>query len=66
MRADSGRDRAELVLERVAGDLGERAGHLDAGRPAADDDEGEQAPLRRDVAPSARPARRPSAPAAGR
>ena len=32
-------DAAEVVAQRVARDLGERAGQLDAGRPAADDDE---------------------------
>ena len=30
---------AEVLRQRVARDLGERAGHLDAGRTAADDDE---------------------------
>ena len=32
-------DRAEVAAERVAGDLAERSGQLDARRPAADDDE---------------------------
>ena len=34
-----GVDRAEIALERVVRDLAERAGQLDAGRAAADDDE---------------------------
>ena len=34
-------DAAEFAAQRVARDLGERAGELDAGRAAADDDEGE-------------------------
>ena len=33
---------AEVARERLARDLGERAGHLDAGRTAADDDERQQ------------------------
>ena len=38
----------EVACERLPRDLGERAGHLDAGRPAADHDEGQQRrPLRR-------------------
>ena len=35
-------DVAKFVLQAVAGDLGHGAGHLDAGRPAADDHEREQ------------------------
>ena len=34
-------DRAEVAPQRVAGQLGDLAGHLDPGRPAADDDEGQ-------------------------
>ena len=41
-RGLGGVDVPEVAAERVAPDLGHRAGHLDAGRPAADDDEGEQ------------------------
>ena len=40
-----GVDVAEVVRERVPRDLGDRAGELDAGRAAADDDEREQRPL---------------------
>ena len=40
-RGLAGVDVAEVAAERVAPDLGHRAGHLDAGRPAAHDDEGE-------------------------
>ena len=36
------RDRAEVARDRLAGELGDRAGHLDAGRAAADHDEGQQ------------------------
>ena len=32
-------DRAEVAPQRVAGDFADRPGHLDPGRPAADDDE---------------------------
>ena len=39
------RDAIELVAQRLAGDLGNRAGHLDPGRPAADHHEGEQIAL---------------------
>ena len=48
-RASPGLDRpGTRRSERVAGELGDLARHLDPGRPAADDDEGEQgaAPLR--------------------
>src|SRR5439155_18449305 len=40
---------AEILDERVPRDFGERSRELDAGRPAADDDEGEKAALRLDV-----------------
>ena len=50
-------DVAEVVREAVPGDLGQRAGQLDAGRPAADDREVQpRAPHRAGRAP-ARPAR---------
>ena len=45
MRADSGRMRRKSWTQRLAGDFRERAGELDAGRPAADDDERQQAAL---------------------
>ena len=47
MRARARVDRAEVAAERVARELGDLAGHLDAGRAGADDDEGEpgRAPL---------------------
>ena len=38
----SGVDPAEIVGQGLAGDLGDGARHLDAGRSSADDDEGEQ------------------------
>src|SRR5215207_8098200 len=38
----TGVDGAELAAQRAAGELGDLAGHLDAGRAGADDDEGEQ------------------------
>ena len=38
----AGVDRLELVGQRLPGDLGQRAGQLDAGRPGADHDEGQQ------------------------
>ena len=38
-------DAAEVLAQRLPRDLGERAGQLDAGRPAADDDERQQPPL---------------------
>ena len=41
-----GPDVPEVLAQRLPRDLGERAGQLDAGRPAADDDEGEQPALR--------------------
>ena len=41
-----GIDRAEVVGQRVARDLGQRAGQLHAGRSAADDDERQQPALR--------------------
>ncbi len=41
MRALRGVEGAEVAAH-VAGDLGDLAGHLDAGRPGADDDEGQQ------------------------
>ena len=48
----AGIDAAEVVAQRHVGQLGDGAGHLDAGRAAADHDEGEQAPpLSRVVAP---------------
>ena len=37
-------DRAEVAAQRVVRELGDLAGHLDAGRPGADDDEREPAP----------------------
>ena len=37
-------DAPEVAGERVARDLGERSRHLDSGRPAADDDEGQPLP----------------------
>ena len=37
-----GVDGAEVALEGAVGELGDLAGHLDAGRPGADDDEGQQ------------------------
>ena len=40
-------DAAEVLPQRLPRDLGERAGQLDAGRPAADDDERQQPALRR-------------------
>ena len=40
-RGLAGIDVAEVAPQRVAPDLGDRARHLDAGRPAAHDDEGE-------------------------
>ena len=43
----AGSMRAEVGAQRVAGDLGDRAGQLDAGRPAADDDEREPGARRR-------------------
>ena len=43
MRADSGWIGRKFVAERLPRDLGERAGQLDAGRAAADDDERQQA-----------------------
>ena len=49
MRADSGRMLRKSCAQRLARDLGERAGQLDAGRPAADDDERQQAALLRRV-----------------
>ncbi len=39
-------DAAEIVTERLARDFGQRARQFDAGRPAADDDERQQALLR--------------------
>ena len=58
-------DRAEIARQRLAGELGHGTGHLDAGRPAADDDEGQQ-PLALDrVGGRPRPARRPAARARG-
>ncbi len=36
------RDAAEVARHRSAGELGDRAGHFDPGRTAADDDEGQQ------------------------
>ncbi len=38
-------DVAEVVAERVVGDLGQRSGHFDAGGAAADEDEGEPGAL---------------------
>jgi hypothetical protein len=32
----------KIARQREAGDLGDRARHLDSGRPTADDDEGHQ------------------------
>ena len=46
MRADSGRMRRKSCTQRLPRDLRQRAGELDAGRSAADDDERQQAPLR--------------------
>src|SRR5205814_1953799 len=40
-----GPNAAEILDERLPGDLGERAGELDAGWAAADDDERQQPPL---------------------
>ena len=42
-------NRSEVFPQRAAGDLGQRAGELDAGRSAADDHEGEQPRLGRGV-----------------
>jgi hypothetical protein len=42
--AVAGIDRAEVAAQGVAGQLGHLAGHLDAGRPGADDHEREQRP----------------------
>ncbi len=42
-------DAAELAAQRVARDLGQRAGHLHAGRAGADHGEGEQGALARRV-----------------
>ena len=39
-------DAAEVVAQRLPRDFGERAREFHAGRPAADDDERQQAPLR--------------------
>ena len=41
MRRGARVDRAEVAAQRVARELGDLAGHLDAGRAGADDDEGE-------------------------
>ena len=64
MRADSGWMRRKSCAQRLARDLGERAGQLDAGRSAADDDERQQPALRRRDRSRARPLRTPAAPAA--
>ena len=45
-----GLDVPEVLPQRVPCDFGERAGQLDAGRPAADDDEGQQTPLAHRIA----------------
>ena len=37
-----GVDRPEVLLQRAVRELGDLAGHLDAGRAGADDDEGQQ------------------------
>ena len=57
MRASRGSMRAEVADEDVAGDLGDRAGELDAGRAAAHDHEGEQLPARARRRARARPSR---------
>ena len=41
-RACGGVDRLEVFRQRAAGDVGDRAGELDAGRPAADDGEAQR------------------------
>ena len=46
MRADSGWMLRKSSTQRLPRDFGERAGQFDAGRPAADDDERQQALLR--------------------
>ena len=53
-------DAAEVAAQRGVGRLGHGAGQLDAGRPAAHDDERQQRALPGRVGVSARPPRRPS------
>ena len=60
MRASRGIDVAEVVAQRDAGELGDGAGHLHAGRAAADHDEGEEALRARPGVGPPRPARRRS------
>ena len=49
IRAVSGSNRPEVVRERVPRNLRQRAGQLDAGRPAADDHERQQPSLSRSI-----------------
>ena len=58
-------DRAEVAPQRVAGDLAQRAGQLDAGRAAADEHEGHPSLAPRRDLPRARPPRRRSGSGAG-
>ena len=57
----AGRCGGSRAAQRVVGDLGDGAGQLDAGRPAADDDERQPARARRSGRSRARPPRRPAA-----